>query len=92
MTMCIYSNGGYPLGAQNDPRAPYNQKEEKVKVNVTVSVTYSTQVEVEVEKGYSYPELREAVKELDILPNDILKKHGYKPWFEDEFEVVPDTF
>ena len=37
----------YPPGAANDPRAPYNQKENpEVEVEVTVSVTLSKTVKV----------------------------------------------
>lgn len=112
------SLGGYPLGAANDPRAPYNQKEpEKVKVKVTVSVTYHKDFTVEVEKGYTDADLRDAIEEMEVLPNAIIneehirlrrfiKKHEnkldqklkatliekrdrYKPWIEDEMEVIP---
>lgn len=76
MTMCTSSNGGYPLGAQNDPRAPYNQKEpDPVKIKVCVSVTYSKSVEVIVPKYYEREDLIEAVEDLGILPNAILKEH-----------------
>lgn len=41
--------GDYPLGAANDPRAPYNQKENpEVEISVTVSVTLSKTVKVKV--------------------------------------------
>ena len=43
------SLGDYPLGAANDPRVPYNQKENpEVEINVTVSVTLSKTVKVKV--------------------------------------------
>jgi hypothetical protein len=118
-TSTINSLGGYPLGAENDPRAPYNEKpKEKVKVNVTVSVTYSKTFDVEVEEGYESTDLIDAVKESGILPNDIIidqhrrlrkyikrfekdlpdtlkaklikKRDLYKPWDEDELEVIPN--
>ena len=69
------SLGGYPMGADNDPRAPWNQKDqEKVKVKVLVSVTYSKSAELILEEGYTDANLREKVQELGILPNDILKE------------------
>ena len=69
------SLGGYPLGAANDPNAPYNRKEpELIKVKVTVSVTYSKEFEVEVEEGYTDKDLRDAVQDLGVLPNDILQE------------------
>jgi len=69
------STGGYPLGAADDPSAPYNEKpKKKVKVNVTVSVTYSKTLNVVVEEGYELPDLIEAVQEMKVLPNDILEE------------------
>lgn len=74
-TSTINSLGGYPLGAANDSRAPYNQKDpEKIKVKVTVSVTYHKDFEVEVEKDYTDKDLREAIEEMGVLPNDIIKE------------------
>ena len=116
-TSSINSLGGYPLGAKDDPRAPYNQKDpEKVKVKVTVSVTYHKDFEVEVEKGYTNVDLRDAIEEMEVLPNYIIteehtrlrrfiklhenkldkklkailieKRDRYKPWNEDELEVI----
>jgi vancomycin resistance protein YoaR len=118
-TSTINSLGGYPLGAENDPRAPYNQKDpEKVKVKVTVSVTYHKDFEVKVEEGYSDADLRDAIEEMKVLPNYIIaeehtrlrrfikshenkldqklkaalieKRDRYKPWIEDELEVIPN--
>lgn len=73
----INSQGGYPLGASNDPRAPYNEKEpEKVKVKVTVSVTYHKDFVVEVNEGYDESDLHEAIEKMGVLPNYILaEKH-----------------
>ena len=74
-TSTINSLGGYPFGAENDPRAPYNEKpKEKIEVNVTVSVTYSKTLKVVIEEGYELPDLIEAVQEMKVLPNDILKE------------------
>ena len=71
------SLGGYPLGASNDPRAPYNEKPKKiVSVNVTISVTYSKTLNIAAPEGYTDADLKEIVEEMGILPNDILRsKH-----------------
>ena len=75
MTMCTFSSGGYPLGAQYDKRAPYNQPEpKKVKVNVCISVTYSKSVDVIVDENYTNEDLRDAVEDMGILPNYILQE------------------
>ena len=43
------STGGYPLGAQYDPRAPYNQEIlPEMEVEVLVSVTLSKTVKIKV--------------------------------------------
>ena len=69
------SSGGYPLGAENDPRAPFNEKpKKKVFVPVTVSVTYSKTFGVLVEEGYENTDLIDAVQEMKVLPNDILEE------------------
>ncbi len=69
------SLGGYPLGAQYDKRAPYNQPEpKKVKVNVCISVTYSKSVDVIVDENYTNEDLRDAVEDMGILPNYILQE------------------
>jgi hypothetical protein len=76
-TSTINSLGGYPLGAANDSRAPYNEKPKKiVSVNVTISVTYSKTLDIAAPEGYTDADLREIVEEMGILPNDILRdKH-----------------
>ena len=44
------NNYDYPVGADNDPEAPWNEKSNKPKkVEVTVSITLSKTVEVEVD-------------------------------------------
>jgi hypothetical protein len=41
--------GDYPLGAANDPKAPWNEKENpEVEIDVTVSITLSKTVTVKV--------------------------------------------
>ena len=42
-------SGYYPLGAEHDPNAPYNQVDpEPIEIEVTVSVTMSKTVKVKV--------------------------------------------
>lgn len=49
-----------------------NTQPKKKKVKVTASITYSKSFEVEVAEGYTDADLKEAVKQLGVLPNDIL--------------------
>ena len=72
---CIRSDGGYPAGAEFENNCPWNEKsKEKIEVDVTVSVTYSKTLKVVIEEGYELPDLIEAVQEMKVLPNDILKE------------------
>ena len=78
------SLGGYPLGAQCDPRAPYNQPPDE-EVEVCVSVTYHGTVKVTVPHDYEECDLKEAVRSQITLPGDFSKV-----WFEDEMEVIEE--
>lgn len=45
------SLGGYPMGAQNDPNAPYNEKENpEIEVEVTVSITLSKTFKIKTDQ------------------------------------------
>lgn len=75
----------YPLGAKNDPRAPYNEVCHTV--SVCVSVTYHKTIDVEVYGAYDIDALTEVAKyevENDVLP---LEQNG---WIQDEIEVVEE--
>lgn len=95
-----------------------SKKSNTVKLKVTVSVTYHKDFEVEVEEPFVESDLIDAIKEMEVLPNDIIneehtrlrrfirthdknldqklkktlieKRDRYKPWFEDELEVIPN--
>lgn len=80
----MFSTGDYPLGARDDPRAPYNQPPD-VEVEVCVSVTYHADVKVKVPPDYEDTDLKEAVRNQITLPGDFSSV-----WFEDEFEVIEE--
>lgn len=85
----IYDNrggdGGYPAGAANDPRAPYNQKEEKMKVSVCVSFTCYKHIDVEVDCPYDNDMLQQVADEETYKERKTLWDKG---WEEDEFTVI----
>ena len=69
----------YPLGAVNDPRAPYNElltKYAKIRAEVTVDIGTMVDVFVEVdEDGYpDMEDLREAV--IEVLCNKFVNNSG----------------
>ena len=69
----------YPLGAANDPNAPYNEpltKYAKVRAEVTVDIGTMIDVFVEVgEDGYpDMEDLREAV--IEVLCNKFINNSG----------------
>lgn len=106
------SIGGYPLGAQYDPNAPYNEKplpekEVEVLVSITLSKTFKIKVsnysEVNGKLDFSDTDLKSAVEEQIVLPNEAHKlvipsyssyavaKHNLAGWNVDEFEVILDN-
>lgn len=53
-----------PAGAENDPRAPYNEPEvEYEALDLDISLTVTKTISVEVQKGSDNPTIAEAVKE-----------------------------
>lgn len=91
------NNDNYPMGAQYDPVAPYNQKTERKKV--LVSVIYSREVEVELPEGADISAETENIRNSVTLPLDLLKSlctsqginHSLievNTWSEDNFSVV----
>ena len=79
------SGGGYPLGADQDSRAPW--KERDVYVDATVSITYHKTVRVKLNEHYDTPDLYDAVQN-EVW--DDLKRLSDNGWYEDEFEVVEE--
>lgn len=62
----------YPLGAENDPRAPYNEpKPESYVVSVDVEVYLGTTIEVEVQNPMDKNEVYDQVKEVIISKYNI---------------------
>lgn len=79
------STGGYPLGAKDDPRAPYNQPDPiKVKAKVCVSICYAKLIEVEVDENYDELDLREAARIALHKDLDSMEQKGYDEY---EFDV-----
>lgn len=83
------STGGYPLGAEYDKNAPYNQPEPKdVEVEVCVSLCIHKTIKVKVPEDYDDSVLRDAAENkiagiLEYLYDD-------NDWHEDEFEVIKE--
>ena len=73
------------MGAQYDPRAPYNQKTKTV--SVCVSVTYHKDIEVEVEGAYDECILNYLAREETYPMHKFMDDNG---WTEDEFEAIEE--
>lgn len=62
----------YPPGAENDPRAPYNEpKPESYVVSVDVEVYLGTTIEVEVQNPMDKNEVYDQIKEVVISKYNI---------------------
>lgn len=99
------SLGGYPLGAENDPRAPYNEKENpEIEIKVCVSITLHKSFKIKV-KDYNI--LAEGKDEdgdyfcdrdfsscnlYEAARNqlDLSTPSEANGWTEDEFEVIEE--
>lgn len=79
------SLGGYPLGADQDPRAPWKEKD--VFVDVTVSITYHKTIRVKLNEHYDTPDLYNAARDRVWDDVEALSANG---WHEDEFEAVEE--
>ena len=79
------SSGGYPLGADQDPRAPWKEKD--VYVDATVSITYHKTVRVKLNEHFDTPDLYDAVQN-EVW--DDIKSLSDNGWHEDEFVVIEE--
>ena len=58
-------NKNLPLGAENDPRAPWNEKERGTeKLNLEVYITLTKDITIEVPEESSTQEIRDILKTL----------------------------
>lgn len=74
-----------PLGAANDPRAPYNEDETEM-VEILMSITYSKSTTISVPKGTPDTELKAYAKSAVFMPHEGMGKS----WTVDEFEVIKE--
>lgn len=91
-------SGYYPVGAEYDPEAPWNQKELPDKeVEVTISVTLSKTLKIKVSDytidsennvDYSDCNLQEAVENQIILPQEAYKY--VNPYTLDKHKIIED--
>ncbi len=53
-----------PLGAENDPRAPWNEPEPKlIDLEVEITATVTKQIRVRIEEGYTNHQLYNTLRE-----------------------------
>ena len=68
------SNGNYPMGAQYDPNAPWNQEEpndKEIEVTISLTISKTTKIVVPDIKDLDDSILKEAVKDQVVLPHEI---------------------
>lgn len=79
--------GGYPMGAQYDPKAPWNKEPEVTKVSICISATYHKYVELEIKGDYDEVTLNYLARQAVY---DTHKHMDDNNWTEDEFEVIEE--
>ena len=84
----IKMKSNVPLGAAEDPTAPYNEKTKVIEVNI--SQCLSATVEIEVPEDFDETDdaaLELAVREQIVLPSEAAFKHSPDCWYVDDFCV-----
>lgn len=98
------SLGGYPMGAENDPRAPYNEEPSYTEVEVTVSITLSKTIKVKTDRCYpdylgkdedGDPIIEYHIDEIALrkdIESDVEKELKVEEgkWNVDDFETIID--
>lgn len=80
------SRGGYPLGAEFDPRAPWKEKEPKqVEVTVDLTLIIVRKIVVEVDENYDETEIENAID--DVMDNIKIIDNQHREWFIDNYEI-----
>ena len=76
-----------PLGAENDPRAPWNQPEpELIDLEVEVVVTISKKINVQIEDGYTNLDLYDTLK--DYVDTKFSKEKNNWEVIEVDYEII----
>lgn len=97
-------SGYYPLGAEHDPEAPWNQvdnpeREIEVLVSITLSKTFKVKVSDYTITDSGKDEDGEYFEELDFSDCNLkeavesqikLPQNEFSDWTIDDFEVVPE--
>ena len=98
--------GGYPMGAQYDPNAPFNQeKPQEEEITATVSITLSKTVKLSTNEyiredfGKDEDGFQDVVYRFDHCEVDSQIKAKIEKelnlsedWNIDEFEVIPEDY
>ena len=76
-----------PLGAENDPRAPWNQPEpELIDLEVEVVVTISKKINVQIDNGYTNLDLYDTLK--DYVDTKFSKEKNNWEVIEVDYEII----
>ena len=79
-----------PLGAAEDPTAPYNEKTKVIEVNISQCLSATVNIEVPEdfdEYEASEDTLKDIIREQIILPSEVILKHSQDCWYVDDFCV-----
>ena len=76
-----------PLGAENDPRAPWNEPEpELIDLEVEVVVTISKKINVQIDNGYTNLDLYDTLK--DYVDTKFSKEKNNWEVIEVDYEII----
>lgn len=88
--MALQNNeGDYPLGAANDPRAPWNQEKIEYKdVDVTVCVSLSKAITLSLPEDYTEQDVHESI--LNSLTHKEINNLEKNGWIMDDFQIIQE--
>lgn len=85
----IKMKNNVPLGAAEDPTAPYNEKTKIIEVNISqcLSTTVNIEVPEDFEDYDNKDVLEDFVREQILLPSEVIFEHSQDCWCVDDFCV-----
>lgn len=84
------NEGGYPPGAEYDPRAPWNQEKVKYKdVDITVCVSLSKTVSMSLPEDYTEDDIIDRLSYCSVKKD--LENMEKNKWNIDDYQIINEN-
>lgn len=85
------NEGGYPPGAEYDPRAPWNQEKVKYKVvDITVCVSLSKVISLFLPENYTEDDIIDQLHNSSVVRKD-LESMEKNRWNIDDYQIIDEN-